>query len=75
MDHTKSKARHPQTSGMCERFHEICKDEFYSIAFRKMISLTVEELQQDLDAWLELQHPAPRFLLVCFQFNVNTSHR
>jgi transposase InsO family protein len=53
IDHTKTKARHPQTNGICERFHKTIKDEFYSIAFRKKIYLTVEELQQDLDAWLD----------------------
>jgi len=52
IDHTKTKAKHPQTNGICERFHKTIKDEFYSIAFRKKIYLTVEELQQDLDAWL-----------------------
>lgn len=53
IDHTKTKARHPQTNGICERFHKTIKDEFYSIAFRKKIYLTVEELQQDLDEWLD----------------------
>jgi transposase InsO family protein len=53
IDHTKTKAKHPQTNGICERFHKTIKDEFYSIAFRKKIYLTVEELQQDLDAWLD----------------------
>ena len=52
IDHTKTKAKHPQTNGICERFHKTIKDEFYSIAFRKKIYLTVEELQQDLDEWL-----------------------
>jgi transposase InsO family protein len=52
IDHTKTKARHPQTNGICERFHKTIKDEFYSIAFRKKIYLTVEELQQDLDEWM-----------------------
>ena len=28
-------------------------DEFYSIAFRKKIYLNLEELQQDLDEWLQ----------------------
>lgn len=53
IDHTKTKARHPQTNGICERFHKTIKDEFYSIAFRKKIYLTVEELQQDLDVWMD----------------------
>ena len=53
IDHTRTKAKHPQTNGICERFHKTIKDEFYSIAFRKKIYLTVEELQQDLDDWLD----------------------
>jgi len=53
IDHTKTKARHPQTNGICERFHKTLKDEFYAIAFRKKIYVSLEELQSDLDAWLE----------------------
>ncbi|MGH9858322.1 MAG: IS481 family transposase [Acidobacteriota bacterium] len=53
IDHTRTKARHPQTNGICERFHKTCQEEFYSIAFRKKIYLTLEELQKDLDAWLD----------------------
>jgi len=53
IDHTRTKARHPQTNGICERFHKTIKDEFYSIAFRKKIYRTVEELQQDLDVWMD----------------------
>lgn len=53
IDHTRTKARHPQTNGICERFHRTIQDEFYSIAFRKKIYKTLEELQADLDAWIE----------------------
>jgi transposase InsO family protein len=52
IDHSKTKARHPQTNGICERFHRTMKDEFYSIAFRKKIYHSIEELQQDVDEWL-----------------------
>jgi len=52
IDHTKTKAKSPQTNGICERFNKTILDEFYSIAMRKKIYLTVEELQHDLDAWL-----------------------
>lgn len=37
IDHSKTKARSPQTNGICERFHRTMKDEFYSIAFRKKL--------------------------------------
>lgn len=53
IDHTRTKVRHPQTNGICERFHKTIKDEFYSIAFRKKIFRTVEDLQQDLDVWMD----------------------
>lgn len=53
IEHTKIKARHPQTNGICERFHKTILNEFYQIAFRKKLYTTIEELQADLDQWLE----------------------
>jgi transposase InsO family protein len=53
IDHSKTKARHPQTNGICERFHKTIQDEFYQTAFRKKVYTTIEELQSDLDAWIE----------------------
>jgi transposase InsO family protein len=53
IDHTRTKARHPQTNGICERFHKTIQEEFYSIAFRKTLYSSLEQLQTDLDAWLE----------------------
>ena len=52
IDHSKTKVKNPQSNGICERFHKTILDEFYSIAFRKKIYLTLEELQEDLDNWL-----------------------
>lgn len=52
IDHTKTKARSPQTNGICERFHRTIQDEFYAIAFRKKIYQSLEELQSDLDIWM-----------------------
>ena len=52
IDHTKTKAKSPQTNGICERFNKTLLDEFYRVAMRKKIYLTVEELQKDLDEWL-----------------------
>jgi transposase InsO family protein len=52
IDHTKTKARSPQTNGICERFNKTLLDEFYRVAMRKKIYLTVEDLQKDLDEWL-----------------------
>lgn len=52
IEHTKTKVRHPQTNGICERFHRTILEEFYSIAFRKKIYRAIEELQTDLDEWI-----------------------
>lgn len=53
IDHTKTKAKSPQTNGICERFHRTIQDEFYAIIFRKKVFNNIEELQQELDVWLE----------------------
>lgn len=53
IEHTKTKAQHPQTNGICERFHKTLLHEFYQVTFRKKIYRSLEELQQDLDVWIE----------------------
>lgn len=53
IDHTRTKARHPQTNGICERFHRTVLDEFYRVAFRKKLYRSLEELQDDLDTWTD----------------------
>src|SRR5262245_2436402 len=52
IDHTRTKARSPQTNGICERFHKSMLNEFYRVAFRKKIYTSLDELQGDLDTWL-----------------------
>src|SRR3989441_4437483 len=52
IDHSRTKAKSPQTNGICERFHRTLLDEFYRVAFRKKIYHTIDELQADLDAWI-----------------------
>lgn len=54
IEHTKTKAYSPQTNGICERFHKTILQEFYQVAFRKKIYSSLEELQKDLDNWLEI---------------------
>jgi len=54
LDHTWTKAKSPQTNGICERFHHTVLNEFYRLTFRKKIYKTLDELQADLDAWLKL---------------------
>ena len=52
IDHTRTKARHPQTNGICERFHQTIQNEFYATAFRKKVYTSLEELQTDVEKWL-----------------------
>lgn len=53
IDHSRTKAKSPQTNGICERFHRTILEEFYQVAFRKKVYSSIEELQKDVDKWLE----------------------
>ncbi|SEO21373.1 Integrase core domain-containing protein, partial [bacterium A37T11] len=48
----KTKAKSPQTNGICERFHRTIQEEFYAVAFRKKVYRSIVDLQTDLDKWL-----------------------
>lgn len=52
IDHTKTKARTPQTNGICERFHKTILNEFYQVTFRKKLYTDLQGLQRDLDEWM-----------------------
>jgi hypothetical protein len=52
IEHSRTKANHPQTNGICERFHKTILQEFYQVAFRRKIYRSIEEWQMDLDDWL-----------------------
>ncbi len=52
IEHTRTKVRHPQTNGICERFHKTIHQEFYQVTLRKKIYESVEQLQADLYIWL-----------------------
>ena len=53
IEHTRTKARHPQTNGICERFHKTILQEFYQPGLRRKVYQSLEELQTDLDEWLD----------------------
>jgi transposase InsO family protein len=53
IDHTRTKTKSPQTNGICERFNKTLLNEFYRVAFRKRFYATLDELQTDLDRFLE----------------------
>jgi transposase InsO family protein len=61
IDHSKTKAKSPQTNGICERFHKTIQEEFYSVAFRKKVYYNLDQLQQDLDEWMA-------------EYNLNRTH-
>ena len=52
VDHSRTKAKSPQTNGICERFHKTVLNEFYRVAFRKKVYRSLDELQTDLDLWV-----------------------
>jgi hypothetical protein len=67
IDHTKTKANHPQTNGICERFHRTMQDECYTILFRKKLYSTIDEIQTDIDEWLrQYNHNRPHSGRFCF---------
>ena len=53
IDHSRTKVRHPQSNGICERLHRTMQDEFYAVTFRKKLYQALETLQADLDDWIQ----------------------
>jgi transposase InsO family protein len=53
IDHSKTRAKSPQTNGICERFHKTMLNEFYQVAFRKKLYRSLDEIQEDADAWIQ----------------------
>ncbi len=53
IDHSRTKTKSPQTTGIAERFHKTVRDEFYRIAFRKRLYASIGDLQDDLDLWVK----------------------
>jgi transposase InsO family protein len=52
IDHTRTKAKSPQTNGICERFNKTILQEFYQVALRRKLYRSIAELQADLDGWM-----------------------
>ena len=53
VDHSRTKAKNPQTNGIVERFHKTVLNEFYRVTFRKKIYGSLAALQADLDEWIQ----------------------
>lgn len=52
IEHRKTRVRRPQSNGFVERFNRTVLDEFFRLKFREKLYLSVDELQTDLDDWL-----------------------
>ncbi len=52
IEHRTTQGSRPQTNGFVERFIRTVKQEFIGVAFMKRISTSIEELQEELDRWL-----------------------
>jgi transposase InsO family protein len=52
IEHSRTKAKSPQTNGICERFHQTIQNEFYASAFRRTLYSNLAQLQADVDAWV-----------------------
>jgi len=53
IDHSRTKTKSPQTNGICERFHQTIQNEFYATAFRRKLYASLEQLQADVDVWVD----------------------
>ena len=53
IEHTRTKTKSPQTNGICERFHQTIQNEFYASAFRRKLYHSLDELQRDVDVWID----------------------
>jgi transposase InsO family protein len=53
IDHSRTKTKNPQTNGICERFNKTLLNEFYRVTFRKRLYATLDDLQLDLDRFVD----------------------
>jgi transposase InsO family protein len=53
IEHTRTKPRSPKTNGAVERLNQTIKTEFYEVSFRKKLYRTLEEIQSDLDSFMD----------------------
>lgn len=53
IEHSRTKVRHPQTNESTERLNPTIQNEFYKVAFRKKLYKSIDEIQIDLDIFME----------------------
>jgi transposase InsO family protein len=72
IDHTKKKAMSPQTNGICERFHKTILQKFDQVTFRKKLYADLEELQKDLDEWMNCNQRTHQGKMCCGRTPIDT---
>lgn len=53
INHRLTRVRHPWTNGACERLNRTLLEEFYQVAFRTNIYQSVQQLNDDLNRFIE----------------------
>lgn len=53
IEHRTTKVGNPRTNGFVERFNRTLLDEFFRTCFRKKLYTSADELQVDLDKWVD----------------------
>ncbi len=53
IEHTRTKVKSPRTNGTTEKLNQTILNEFYNVAFRKKIYRTLDEIQFDLDEYMD----------------------
>lgn len=53
IEHSRTKARHPQTNGCTEKLNQTIQEEFYAVAFRRKLYKSLAEIQCDLDLFMK----------------------
>jgi len=53
IDHTKTKAKSPQTNGICERFHRTILEEFYQVEFARSSTAALGSCRPIWTRWIE----------------------
>lgn len=67
IEHSRTQVKHPQSNGICERLHRTMQEEFYAVAFRRKLYETLDQLQADLDDWMEYyNHERPHSGRYCY---------
>jgi transposase InsO family protein len=67
IDHSRTKVRHPQSNGICERLHRTMQEGFYAVTFRRKLYQDLASLQTDLDTWVaHYNHERPHSGRYCF---------